>query len=178
MRVPDGGETDETTANSLFSGVTPIEFEEHVGRLLRLGWRQIPGAVVRLHDQVVAADGTYDLDATVRYQLGGMNFVIVVEAKRHRNPIKRELVQVLFQKVQSIGAHKGLMISTAPYQKGAIKYAKAHGIALATCRADQPEEGAGGGGLADLMFSSWAYPVDHLESWGLASMLNFWVRWI
>jgi hypothetical protein len=36
-----------------------------------------------------------DFDATVRYQLAGMSFLVVVEAKLHKNPIKRELVQIL-----------------------------------------------------------------------------------
>jgi hypothetical protein len=87
---------------------------------------------VTLHDKVEGPDGIYDFDATVRYQLAGMSFLVLVEAKRHKNPIKRELVQVLHQKVQSVGAHKGVMISTAPYQIGAVKFAKAHGIALVT----------------------------------------------
>ncbi|MFK4084639.1 hypothetical protein ACI2LF_11055 [Kribbella sp. NPDC020789] len=32
----------------------------------------------------------------------------------------------------SVGAHKSVMISTAPYQSGAVKFAQAHGIALVT----------------------------------------------
>jgi hypothetical protein len=60
----------------------------------------------------------------------GLEFLAVVEAKRHANPIKRELVQVLHSKAQSIGAHKAVLISTAPFQRGAINFAKTHGIAL------------------------------------------------
>ena len=41
-------------------------------------------------------------------------------------------MQVLHQKVQSLGAHKGLMFSTAPYQRGALEYAQKHGIGLVT----------------------------------------------
>jgi hypothetical protein len=39
---------------------------------------------------------------------------------------------VLYQKVQSIGAHKGVMVATVPYQSGAVAFARAHGIALVT----------------------------------------------
>jgi hypothetical protein len=53
-----------------------------------------------------------------------------LEAKRHKNPIKRDLVQILHSKAQSVGAHKAVMIATAPFQRGAIEFAKAHGIAL------------------------------------------------
>jgi Restriction endonuclease len=56
---------------------------------------------------VEGRDGTYDFDATVRYELAGVAFLILVEAKLHKNPIKRETVQVLHQKLQSVGAQKG-----------------------------------------------------------------------
>lgn len=87
---------------------------------------------VALHEKIRSADGTYDFDATVRYQFAGMSFLVVVEAKLHKNPIRRELVQVLQQKAHSVGAHKAVMVATAPYQAGAVAFARAHGIALAT----------------------------------------------
>lgn len=79
-----------------------------------------------------ASTGTFDFDATARYQFAGMSFLVLVEAKLHKNPIKRELVLVLYQKILSVGAHKGVMVSTAPYQAGAVAFAKTHGIALVT----------------------------------------------
>ena len=88
--------------------------------------------VVTLHEKIQGPDGTYDFDATVRFDWAGMHFLVIVEAKRHKNPIKRELVQVLHDKLRSVGAQKAIMISTAPYQAGALHYAKAHGVALAT----------------------------------------------
>jgi hypothetical protein len=87
---------------------------------------------VTLHDKVQGTDGQYDFDATVRFSVGGMEFLVLVEAKRHKNPVKRELVQILHAKLHSVGAQKAAMISTAPYQRGALEYAKTHGIALAT----------------------------------------------
>jgi hypothetical protein len=61
-----------------------------------------------------------------------MEFLVLVEAKCHRNPIKRELVQVLHQKLQSVSAQKAVLVSTAPFQSGALEFALAHGIALVT----------------------------------------------
>ena len=87
---------------------------------------------VTVHDRIKGVDGLYDFDATVRFGLGGMRFLVVVEAKRHKNPIKRELVQVLHDKLRSVGAQKAAMIATAPYQRGALEYAKTHGISLVT----------------------------------------------
>ena len=113
--------------------ITPSEFEEFIAdQLLGSAASEVSDLVVTLHEKVTGTDGTYDFDATVRYQFAGMSFLVVVEAKLHKNPIKRELVQVLHQKMQSVGAHKGIMVSASPYQTGAVAFAKAHGIAIVT----------------------------------------------
>lgn len=113
--------------------ITPAEFEEFVAnQLLASAGTEVSDLQVTPHEKVRADDGTYDFDATVRYQFGGLSFLVLVEAKKHSNPIKRELVQVLYQKVLSTGAHKGVMVSTMPYQSGAVTFAKKHGIALVT----------------------------------------------
>ncbi len=112
--------------------VSPDELEQWVvDALSEVGSSEgIDALDVRLQDKIEAGDGTYAIDATVRFRSLGFDFLVLVEVKRHRNPIKRELVQVLHSKVTSIGAHKGVMFSTAHFQRGAIEYAKAHGIAL------------------------------------------------
>lgn len=112
--------------------ITAAEFEHFVVELLECVSPSVDALEVKLHDKIQGADGLYDFDATVRFGLGGMRFLVLVEAKRHKNPIKRELVQVLHDKLRSVGANKAAMIATAPYQSGALEYAKRHGIALAT----------------------------------------------
>jgi Restriction endonuclease len=112
--------------------ITPAEFEEFVVEVFSSVGPYVDDVEVTLHEQVAGPDGCYDLDGVVRLRWGGLDFMVVVEAKYHRNPIKRELVQVLHSKVQSIGAHKGVLVTTAPFQRGALNYAKAHGIALVT----------------------------------------------
>jgi hypothetical protein len=113
--------------------ITPGEFEEFVAKqLFGAASSEVDDLSVTLHEKITSADGTYDFDATIRYQLAGMSFLVLVEAKLHKYPIKRELVQVLHDKIHSVGAHKGVMVSTAPYQAGALLFAKKHGIALVT----------------------------------------------
>jgi Restriction endonuclease len=113
--------------------ITPGEFEEFVaGELLGAAGSEVDDLAVTVHEKIIGTDGAYDFDATVRYRFAGMAFLVVVEAKLHRNPIKRELVQILHQKIHSVGAHKGVMVATSPYQTGAVEFAKAHGIALVT----------------------------------------------
>lgn len=110
--------------------ISAEEFEAWLGELLESASTNVEDFRVTVHDKVVGTDGTFDLDATIRLRWAGMDFLAVVEAKRHTNPIKRELVQILHSKVQSTGAHKGVLFSTAPFQRGALEFAKVHGIAL------------------------------------------------
>src|SRR5215218_5571353 len=132
MSEPDGTTVSRATAHYPLADITPEEFEAFVTELLNAAGSAVDNLTVTLHETVIGVDGTYDFDATVHFELAGMAFLVLVEAKRHKHPIKRELVQILYQKVQSVGAHKGAIISTAPYQSGAVEFAKVHGIALAT----------------------------------------------
>jgi hypothetical protein len=110
--------------------LTPREFEEWVGDVFASVGPGIDDLRVQLHERVTGNDGSYEFDATVRYRWAGLDFLVLVEAKRHANPIKRELVQALHSKIQSVGAHKGVLISTAPFQRAAVEFANAHRIAL------------------------------------------------
>lgn len=106
------------------------EFEEFVVATLRNMNGNADNLEVKLHQIVEGTDGTFDIDAVMTFEVKGMTFRVLVEAKRHKNPIKRDVVQVLHQKVLSTGAHKGLIVATAPFQRGALDFAKVHGIAL------------------------------------------------
>jgi hypothetical protein len=110
--------------------ITPSEFEEWIGELYAAATPRVDNLRVTVHETLHGVDGSFDIDATVRYMFGGMNFLVLVEAKRHKNAIKRELVQALQSKVQSVGAQKGVMLATAGFQRGAIAFAAVHGIAL------------------------------------------------
>jgi hypothetical protein len=110
--------------------ISPAEFERFVVDLLRSGSPGLEGYRVQAHEVIEGVDGSYDFDATVRFSVLGMDYLVLVEDKRHAHPIKRELVQALHQKLQSVGAQKAVMISTSPFQRGAIEFAKTHGIAL------------------------------------------------
>lgn len=129
---PDDTSVDPWIARYPPAEITPAEFEQFVAEVLAAGKPGLHGFRVELHEKIVGADGTYDFDATVRFRVLDVDFLVLVEAKFHTNPIKREFVQVLHSKMQSVGAQKALLISTAPFQRGAIDFAKAHGVALVT----------------------------------------------
>ncbi len=110
--------------------ISPSEFEDWAASVFESAQSSLDDLTVTVHDRVTGTDGEFDFDATVRFRWAGVDFVVIVEAKRHKNPIKRELVQVLHSKMQSVGAHKGVMFSTSGFQRGAVDFAKTHGIAL------------------------------------------------
>jgi hypothetical protein len=133
MPAPDDAVA-RPTAHYPPAEITPTEFEIFVTSLFEA--IEEDGAITNLriqnHEVIHGVDGQYDFDATVRYELAGMSFLTLVEAKLHKNPIKRETVQVLYQKLQSVGAQKAVLISTAPFQSGALEFALTHGVALVT----------------------------------------------
>lgn len=87
--------------------ITPVQFEESVVELLK-STEAVAGVppVVTLHEKVQGTDGEYDFDATARFDWGGMQFLVLAEAKLHQKPIKRELVQVLHSKLSSVGPRR------------------------------------------------------------------------
>ncbi|MEL1135014.1 restriction endonuclease [Desulfitobacterium sp. THU1] len=75
-------------------------------------------------------DGIYQIDIYASFIAMGVEFKVITECKRYSNSVSREKVAVLNDKIRSLGAHKGIIISTCGFQSGAYEYAKKHGIAL------------------------------------------------
>lgn len=100
------------------------------------------------HDQKVETDdGTYQIDVLAEYTALGVKNTVIVECKKQSRNVEREVVAALDRKLQSIGAQKGILISTAGFQRGAVQFAEKHGIALwqvcnnyirGCCNADGP----------------------------------------
>lgn len=110
--------------------VTPARFELMVVEYLRGLGRHLRKFEVTHHTPVSTPDGEFDMDAVARFEALGSDFLVLVECKHHRNPIKRELVQVLADKLSSAHGQKAILFSTAPFQAGAIEYAQSRRIAL------------------------------------------------
>lgn len=110
--------------------LTPKQFEQEVEKLLRKLGVDLKEFKVQRLEKIDAADGIYEIDVTARFEALGANFLVLIECKHHKSPIKREVVQVLFDRLRAIGGHKGMIFSTARFQKGAIEFAQVHGIAL------------------------------------------------
>jgi restriction system protein len=112
--------------------LTPGDFEVFVKDQLE---RQVRNAklksfAVSEKERLKGPDGDYEIDIVIRFEIFDAEIVVLVECKRHKNRIKRELVQVLYDKRRSLGAHKCMMFSTSGYQSGAIEYASNNGVTL------------------------------------------------
>lgn len=107
-----------------------MEFERLVAELLREAGRDLPDFRLEQQEIVKAPDGQYRIDVTLRFSQMGAQFVVFVECKDHTRPVAREDIQVLADKKRAAGAHKAILFSTNGFQRGAIDYAKSHGIAL------------------------------------------------
>jgi restriction system protein len=109
--------------------LSPVDYERAVAALVRDSRQEVTDWQVRHLDAVEGLDGTYIIDVTVRFRLLGADYLTLFECKRHATPVKREHVQVLYDKLRSTGAHKGIVVAASGFQSGALSYAKAHGIA-------------------------------------------------
>ncbi len=109
--------------------IPAAQFEAEVEGILRRTGLALSDFKVQRLEKIHAADGVYEIDVTARFKALG-DVLVLIECKHHKNPIKREVVQVLYDKLRAVGAQKGMIFSTVRFQKGAIEFAQSHGIAL------------------------------------------------
>ncbi|CAD5288434.1 Restriction endonuclease [Alteromonas sp. 38] len=119
---------------SLFSdigiNISPTDFEILVQKWIENSGQKLTSFEAKHNVKLEAHDGTYQIDVLAVFEALGAEFKIVIECKKHKNAIPRSLVQILHDRVRSLGAQKGMLFATTGFQSGAIKYAKEHGIAL------------------------------------------------
>lgn len=119
---------------------SPEEFEVRVVEWLtqEFGAENLRQVTVEHQAEREAADGIRcKLDALVSVRWAGMNYVTVVECKHQRRRVEGEEVDVLAKKVERYG-HKGLLVSTGGFQRGALQRAEVEKIALVHMTAGGP----------------------------------------
>lgn len=116
----------------LVASISPTEYEQYCTEVLKQYAEEenLKDFTIQHNVVVKSDDGTYQLDIYATFTALNVQFKVIAECKRYTNPVNREKVVILADKVKSIGAHKGILISTSGFQSGAHEYAKKHGIAL------------------------------------------------
>lgn len=110
--------------------LTPEQFELEVKSQLNAAAESLTSFSSQHRELVQGVDGEYEIDVTARFEALGVSFLVLVECKRYSNPVKREVVQALNDKLRATGAQKGMIFTTSGFQSGAVEYATIHGIAL------------------------------------------------
>ena len=110
--------------------MTPTEFEKNALLVLQQQLEGIEKCKFEHNKIVSVSDGNYQIDGYIEFSAMGITYKTFVECKHYKNSIKRENVQLLYDKLRACGAHKGILISSSNFQSGAITYATQHGIAL------------------------------------------------
>lgn len=112
--------------------LSPNDFEEYCMNILQ-GFAKETGLenfTINHNVRIGGHDGTYQIDVFATFYAMGMSFKVLCECKQYKNSIKREVVSALYQELLSLGLQKGVLMATASFQSGAIKFAREHGIAL------------------------------------------------
>ena len=124
--------TDVNPYRELDANISPTDFEIFCLNTLK-AYAENEGLKdfsIKHNQKIEADDGTYQIDVLAEYTALGARHKVIIECKKKTESIKREIVAELYAKIQSLGAHKGILISTSGFQSGATLYAKKHGIAL------------------------------------------------
>lgn len=114
------------------ASISPTEFEVFCLEILNsyAEFEHLSDFSIQHNAHIPTDDGTYQIDVYASFTAMGVEFKVITECKRYSTPVSREKVAVLNDKIKSLGAHKGILISTCGFQSGAYEYAKKHGIAL------------------------------------------------
>lgn len=119
---------------------SPEEFEVRVAEWLKqeFGAENLRQVTVEHQAERESAGGIRcKLDALVSVRWAGMDYVTVVECKHQRRPVEGAEVDVLAKNVERYG-HKGLLVSTGGFQRGALQRAEDEKIALVHMTAGGP----------------------------------------
>jgi len=112
--------------------ISPLEFEKYCLTILDVLYshKELDDYKITHNETYEKNDGKHQVDVVIEYSIANASYTVFVECKKKKNPIEVGMVRDFYQKIQSCGANKGIFISTSGYQKGAILFAREHGIAL------------------------------------------------
>lgn len=77
---------------------------------------------------------SHQIDVWVEFRRFGLLYRTIIECKCWDRPVGVEPVMVLAQRMEDLGAQKGVLVTTLGFQSGAYRLASSKGIALVLCR--------------------------------------------
>jgi restriction system protein len=112
------------------ANISPVEFELLVRDFLSNVGKELTSFVATHNTVLNATDGQYQIDVYGEFDFLGVTMKVLVECKRYKSKVKRDVVQLLYDKLRATGSQKGIVFATSGFQEGAITFASQHGIAL------------------------------------------------
>jgi hypothetical protein len=112
--------------------ISPVEFEKFCLEILKYyaEKEQLKDFKITHNKKIKKGDETYQIDIYAEYTALNVKNKVIIECKHIKRSLERDEVIVLIDKVRSLGANKGILISTSGFQKGCTIKAKENGIAL------------------------------------------------
>ncbi|WP_308366440.1 MULTISPECIES: restriction endonuclease [unclassified Microbulbifer] len=110
--------------------ISPEQFELQVREWLQNAGNNLAGFSVTHLERLKGDSGEYEIDVHVEFSVFEQAIVkVLIECKKYKSPVKRDVIMVLESKIRDSNAHKGMVFSTSGFQSGAIEYASRRGIA-------------------------------------------------
>jgi hypothetical protein len=72
----------------------------------------------------------HQIDVVAELELAGTSLIIPVECKCYSHKVGIDEIMEFATRIEDIGAHKGIVVTTTGFQSGAVRFAKSKGIAL------------------------------------------------
>jgi hypothetical protein len=113
------------------------EYEEFVKSVMESLLQAQGLATVKVeHDiSITGISGVdHQIDVYWEYRLGGITHKVAIDCKNYKSRVKKEKVQAMKGVVDDVPGMRGIIVTTAGFQSGAITYAKAHGLGLKIIR--------------------------------------------
>lgn len=80
------------------------------------------------------------IDVRVTQKTKLHEYITIIECKRWKKPVTRQVIDVLFASVEDLNANKGVIFTTKGYEEGAIEYAKNKNIDIFIIRDIRDDE--------------------------------------
>jgi hypothetical protein len=74
----------------------------------------------------------HQIDVSIELMVVGVSVVVLVECKFYKSAVQISDVLEFAERINDIGANKGIIVTTVGFQAGAYRIARGHGIALVT----------------------------------------------
>jgi len=116
----------------IVSNITPLEFEKFCYTVIKeyAELEKLTNFKIIHNKKIKIDDESYQIDIFAEFIALTVKINVLIECKHQKRPVERDEVIILIDKLHTLSAHKGILISTSGFQSGAVKKAEKNGIAL------------------------------------------------